>query len=83
MVPLVQLMACTVMLSIMLSSSLSGTSSSKMSNGLLLRVCCWWTGRNSWMFAGAVGSCNMVDVQVGVLVGGVRNIVCTSVLHPQ
>jgi hypothetical protein len=69
-VPLVQLLACTVMLSAMLSLLLSGASSSKMVNMLLLRVCYWWTGCTSQMFAGAVGSCNVVGVREGVLVGG-------------
>jgi hypothetical protein len=41
-----------------------------MANGLLLRVCLWWMGHKSQMFAGAMGSCNMVGIQVGVLVGG-------------
>ncbi len=70
MVPLVQLLACTVRLSAMISSSLSGTSSSKLANGLLLRVCRWWTGCKSWMVERAMGSCNVVGIQVGVRVGG-------------
>jgi hypothetical protein len=70
MAPLVQLLACYVMLSAILSLLLSGVSSSKMANGLLLHVSCWWTGCKSWIFAGAVGSCNVVGVQVRVLVGG-------------
>jgi hypothetical protein len=75
MAPLVQLSVCTVMLSAILSSLLSGATSSKMANWLLLRVCPWWTGCKSWMFAGAVGSCNVVGIQVGVLVG-VGSIEC-------
>ncbi len=70
MAPLVQLLACTVRLSAMLSSSLSGASSSKMANWLSLCVCCWWTHHKSWMFAGAVGPCNVVGIQVRVLAGG-------------
>jgi hypothetical protein len=70
MVPLVRPSICTVMLSAMLLLSLAGVSSSKMANGLLLRVCCWLTGCKSWMFAGAVGSCDVVGIHVGVLVGG-------------
>ncbi len=70
MVPLVQLLACTVMLSAMLLLLPSGASSSKMANGLLLDECCWWTDCKSQMFAGAVGSCNVVGVLIGVLVSG-------------
>jgi hypothetical protein len=70
MAPLVQLLACTVRSSAMLSPLLSGALSSKMANGLLLCVCCWWTGPKSWMFAGAMGSCDVVGIQVWVLVGG-------------
>ncbi len=65
----VWLLACTVMSSTMLSLSSSRVLSSKMANGLLLCVCCWWTGHKSQMFTGAVGSCNVVGIQVGVLVG--------------
>jgi hypothetical protein len=54
----------------MLSSSSSGASSSKMANGLLLGVCCWWTGHKSRMFVDAMSSCNVVGIQVGVPVGG-------------
>ncbi len=70
MAPSVCLLACTVMLFAMLLSSLSRASSSKMANELLLHVCCWWIGCKSWMFAGALGSCNVVGIQIGVLVGG-------------
>ncbi len=70
MVPLVRFLACTVMSSTMLSLLSSGVLSSKMAKGLLLCVCCWWTGCKSQMFAGAMGSCDVVGIQVGVLVGG-------------
>jgi hypothetical protein len=70
MVQLVWMLACTVMLSAMLLSSMSGALSSKIANGLFLRVCCWWAGCKSQMFAGAVRSCNVVGIQVGLLVGG-------------
>ncbi len=72
-VPLVQFSACTVTvrLSVMLSLSSSGVSSSKMANGLLVRVCHWWTGCKIQIFEGAVGSCNVVSVWVVVhVVGG-------------
>jgi hypothetical protein len=58
------------MLSAMLSLLLSGAPSSKMANGLLLHVCHWWTGCKSWIVADAVGSCDVVGVQVGLLLGG-------------
>ncbi len=73
--PLVWLLAFTVRLSAMLSLSLSGASSPKTANGLLHHVCCWWTGCKSWMFEGAMGSCNVVGIQVGVHAGG-GAIVC-------
>jgi hypothetical protein len=53
----------------MLSLLSSGASSSNMANGLLLHVCRWWTGCRSWIFAGALGSCDVVGVQFGLLVG--------------
>ncbi len=78
MAPLLQLLTCTVRLSIMLLSSLSGALSSKMTNRLLLRVCRWWTGCKSCMFESAMGSCDVVGIQVGVhVVGGA--IVCALV----
>jgi hypothetical protein len=59
-----------MMLSAMLLLLSSRASSLKLANGLFLRVCRWWTGCKSQMFAGAVGSCNVVGIQVGVIVGG-------------
>jgi hypothetical protein len=82
MAPLVRLLPCIVRLSTMLLSSLSGALSSKMANRLLLHVCCWLTGCKRRMFAGAVGSCNVVGIQVGLLVGGGGNRVCTGMHHP-
>ncbi len=72
MAPLVWLLACTVMLSPILSLMLSssGASSSKMANGLLLCECCWGIGCKRRMFEGTVGSCDVVGIQDGLRVGG-------------
>jgi hypothetical protein len=55
--------------------------SSKMANGLLLRVCPWWTGHKSRMFEGATGSCDVVGIQIGMCIGGgatVRALACIT-----
>ncbi len=81
MAPLVQLLACSVRLSAMLSSSSSGASSSKIANRLLFCVCCWRTGCKSQMFECAIGLCNSVGIQVGVhVVGGatVHALACVT-----
>ncbi len=64
------LRACTVMSSVMYSLSLSGASSSKMANGLLFYVCCWWMGLNRRMLEGTVGSWDVLGILIGLGVGG-------------
>jgi hypothetical protein len=65
-VPLIWLLACIVMSSVMLSLSLSEAWSSKMANGLLLCLCRWWIGCKRWMLEGVVGSRDVVGVWVGL-----------------